>query len=60
MVFIAEFNNSTTISERPVVLVGETGVPGENHQHVASHCQALLHNAVSRTPGYGQCSNSSL
>jgi hypothetical protein len=27
-------------------LVGETGVPGENHRPAASHWQTLPHNAV--------------
>jgi hypothetical protein len=33
-----------------VLLVEETGVPGENHQPVASHWQTLSHNVVSTTP----------
>jgi hypothetical protein len=28
----------------------ETGVPGENHQPVASHRQTLAHNVASSTP----------
>ena len=28
----------------------ETGVPGENHQPVASHLQTLSYNVVSNTP----------
>ena len=36
MVFKATFNNITTISWRSVLLVEETGVPGENHRPVAS------------------------
>ena len=31
MVFNATFNNSSVISWRSVLLVEETGVPGENH-----------------------------
>jgi len=31
------FNNSSVISWRSDLLVEETGVPGENHQPVASH-----------------------
>jgi len=46
MVFNAPFNNISVISWRSVLLVEETGVPGENHQPVASHCQTLLHNVV--------------
>jgi hypothetical protein len=33
-----------------VLLIEETGVPGENQQPVASHWQTLLHNVVSSTP----------
>jgi hypothetical protein len=33
-----------------VLLVEETGVPGENHRLVASHWQILSHNVVSGTP----------
>jgi hypothetical protein len=36
-VFNAIFNNISVISWRSVLLVKETGVPGENHQPVASH-----------------------
>ena len=31
-------------------MVEETGVPGENHRPVASHCRTLSHNVVSSTP----------
>ena len=37
MVFNATFNNISAISSRPVFMVEKTGVPGENHRHVASH-----------------------
>jgi hypothetical protein len=37
MVLNATFNNSSVISWQSVLLVEETGVPGENHRHVASH-----------------------
>jgi len=37
IVFSATFNNISAISSRSVLLVEETGVPGENHQPVASH-----------------------
>jgi hypothetical protein len=43
MVFKATFNNISVISWRSVLLVEETGVPGENHQTVASHWQTLSH-----------------
>jgi hypothetical protein len=50
MVFNATFNNISVISWWSVLLVEETGVPGENHQPVASHRQTLSHNIVSSTP----------
>ena len=34
---LATFNNISVISYRSVLLVEETGVPGENHRPVASH-----------------------
>ena len=37
MVFNATFNNISIISWRSVLLVEETGVPGENHRPSASH-----------------------
>jgi hypothetical protein len=37
MVFNATFNNISVISWWSVLLVEETGVPGENHQPAASH-----------------------
>ena len=50
MVFNATFNNISVISWRSVLLVEETGVPGENHPPAASHWQAYSHNVVSSTP----------
>jgi len=50
MVFNATFNNISVISWRLVLLVEETGVPGENYRPAASHWQTLSHNAVSSTP----------
>ena len=47
MVFNATFNNISVISWRSVLIVEESGVPGENHQPVASHWQILSHNVVS-------------
>ena len=58
MVFNATFNNISVISCRLVLLVEETGVPGENHPLVASHWQTLVHNVVSSTPRHGWGSNS--
>ena len=37
IVFNATFNNISVISWQSVLLVEETGVPGENHRLVASH-----------------------
>ena len=37
MVFNATFKNISVISLQSVLLVEETGVPGENHRSVASH-----------------------
>ena len=36
MVFNDTFNNISVISWRPVLLVEETGLPGENHRPVVS------------------------
>jgi hypothetical protein len=46
MVFNAIFNNISVISWWSVLLVEETGGPGENHWSVASHWQTLSHNVV--------------
>ena len=46
MIFNATFNNISVISWRSVLLVEETGGPGENHRPVASHCQTLSHSVV--------------
>jgi hypothetical protein len=37
MVFNATFNNISVIFWQSALLVKKTGVPGENHQPVASH-----------------------
>jgi hypothetical protein len=42
MVYNATFNNISVISWWPVLLVEETGGPGENHQPVTSHVQLAL------------------
>ena len=42
MMFNATFNNISVISWRSVLLVEETGVPGENHRPVAIYCFAEL------------------
>jgi hypothetical protein len=58
MVFNATFNNISVISRRSVLLVEETGVPGENQRPVASHWQTSSDNFVSSTPRHdftGSC-----
>jgi hypothetical protein len=50
MVFNATFNSISAISWQSVLMVKETGVPGENHRPVTSHLQTLSHNIVSSTP----------
>jgi hypothetical protein len=42
----ATFNNISAISWQSVLLVEETGGPGENHWPVASHWQTLSHNVA--------------
>ena len=42
MVFNATFNNISVRSWQSVLLVGETGVPGENHQPVTSHWKTIF------------------
>jgi hypothetical protein len=37
LVFIATFSNMSAISWRPVLVVEEAGVPGENHRSWASN-----------------------
>jgi len=46
MVLNATFNNISVISWRSVLLVEETGGPGENHRPVTSHRQTVSHNFV--------------
>jgi hypothetical protein len=48
MVFNATFGN---ISVASVLLVEETGVPGENHRPIASHRQTLSHNVTDHLNG---------
>jgi hypothetical protein len=50
MVISAIFNYISVISWRSVLLVNDTGGPGENHRPVASHLQILSHNVVQSTP----------
>jgi len=49
MMFNATFNNISVISWRSVLLVKETGIPGEKHRPVASYRQTLEHNGVSKS-----------
>ena len=58
MVFNATFNNISVLSWLSILLVEETGVPGENHRHVAYHEQTLSHNVVSSIPRHEQGLNS--
>ena len=58
MVFNSIFNNISVILWWSVLLVEETGVPGESHSPVTSYWQTLSHNAVSSTPCHEWGSNS--
>jgi hypothetical protein len=49
MMLNTTFNNISVISWRSVLLMEETGVPGENYLHVASPWQTLSHNVLSST-----------
>ena len=60
MVFNTTFNNISVVSLWSVLLVEETGVPGENHRPIASHWQTLSHTVVLITPLHEQDSNSQL
>jgi len=57
MVFNATFNNISVILWQSVLLVEETGVPGENYRSVASHWQTLSNNVESSTIWHEQGSN---
>jgi hypothetical protein len=46
MAFNATFNYISVISWRSVLLMEETGGPGENHRPVACNWQTLSHNVV--------------
>jgi len=56
----ASFNNISVISWQSVLLVEETGVPGENHLRAASHRQTSSQNVVSSTPRHERYTNSQL
>jgi hypothetical protein len=46
MILNATFNNISILSWRSVLLVEETGRPGENLRHVTSNWQTVSHNVV--------------
>ena len=48
LVFNATFNNISAISWRPVLVVEEAGVPGENHRPWASNWYTLSLAVASR------------
>ena len=48
MVFNSTFNNISVISWQSVLLVEETGVPGENHRPVASHRQGMRQGSLTK------------
>ena len=50
MVFNTTFNNISVTSWWSIVLMKETGVPGENHRPTPNYWQALSHTVVSVTP----------
>ncbi len=50
MGFNATVNTISAISRRSVLLVEETGLPGESHRPPANHRQTVSHNVVSSTP----------
>ena len=56
MVFNTTFNNISVKSWLSVLLVEETGVPGENYRP-ACHVQTSSHNVVSSAPRHGRDSN---
>jgi len=60
MVFNATFNNISAILWWSVLMVEETGEPGENHRPATSHWQTLSYNVVSSTPHHERDSNSQL
>ena len=48
----AKFNNISVLSWRSVLLVEETGIPGENHRHVAIHWQNFITRYYTPRPGW--------
>ena len=53
-----KFNNILAISWQSILLVGETGVPGENSRPAASHRQTLSQIVAWSTPHQERDSNS--
>jgi hypothetical protein len=49
------FNATVSYIVPSVLLVEETGLPGENHRPAVSHLQTLSHNVVLSTPRHEQC-----
>jgi hypothetical protein len=60
VVFNATFNNISVISWRTVLLVEESGVPGENHRPVAIYRQTSSQSDALITPHHERGSNSQL
>ena len=60
MVFNATSNDISAISWQSVLLMEETGVPGENRRPAAIHRQTLSHNVLLNTPSHEQYSRSQL
>ena len=53
MMFNDSFNNISVLSCMwSVLMVEETGVPGENHWPIVSHWETLSYNFVSSTPHF--------
>ena len=52
LVFNATFSNISAISWRPVLMVEEAGVPGENHRPWTSNCSTLSLAAASRVHSF--------
>jgi hypothetical protein len=46
MVLNATFNNISDLSSRPVLLVQENGITGNNHPPAASHIKTTSHKIV--------------
>ena len=58
MMFNATFNNISVISWKSVLLVEQSGVPGEIHRPAAGHWQTLSYSVVPSTPRHERDSNS--